>query len=193
MRLVAIGAAAVLILLGYVLWDATRDETPHTAADSRPASAAGPHTTAGGAGPALEHATPDARLTPMPAEVWDANPGEIPRHSDAFWDRVDEYPRIRLMAFVADCYKGGQPPKAKLKVTYRLAIRSHIVTMEDVRVVESTLTDPALADCMVRALAAAKFQDDEMPDFESSAEDPEDMLIRIEVLTRRFPPKKPRP
>jgi hypothetical protein len=181
MKWIAAVAAVVVIVLGVLLWTAMRDE---------PRAATGPDRV-------TARTTTDAATTAMPAVRHDARPdqpdgapGVFTLRSDPFWDRIDAYPRQHLLGFVTDCYKGGQSLKAKLKITYRLSIHNHVVTMRDIQVVDSTLTDPELEACMIRSLESAQFEDKEMPEFLSPDNDPEDLLIRIENLKRFLPEQK---
>jgi hypothetical protein len=104
-----------------------------------------------------------------------------------FFERVDDYSRQKLPSMVADCYKGGEDPKAKLKLHYRLSVERHVVTVRDVKVVEGTIKNQAVVDCMVRALEGVRFEDINMPDFLSAENDPETVRIRIESLKRFYP------
>jgi hypothetical protein len=186
-RLVAAAIGAVLIVLGVLLWQVTRDDAPVTAAqaDSAPAVARAPSEAgAPGGGPPRRAAPAITDARPMEIELPE-DPEEFtgvfrPKTAE-FWDHVDAYPH-RLLGFVSDCYKGGEDPKAKLKLSYRLSVVNRVVQVRDVKVVESTLKDATLEDCFVRSIQGARFDDAQMPDFESPEQDPEDLLIRIETL-----------
>jgi hypothetical protein len=178
MKWLAAAAAVVVIGLGVLLWQATRDGEAKPADDPSPL----PRPTAAiDAAPSVATPTTDAAPPPI-----DGEPGVFVVKSEEFWDRVDELPR-QLPSYVADCYKGGQERKAKLKVSYQLSITNHVVTLRDIKVVESTLTDPALQQCMIRSLEAVRFDDREMPDYLSPSTDPEVLMIRIEALKRFYP------
>lgn len=183
MRWIAAVAAVVLIVLGVLLWNATRDEPRAATTDPLPDPAV---VTIDASAAAISIVI---QFDAAPA-LLDGEPGVFKLRSEPFWDRIDEYPRQRLLSFVTDCYKGGQGLKAKLKLSYRLSIHNHIVTMRDIQVVDSTLTDPELEACMIRSLESAQFEDKEMPEFLSPDNDPEDLLIRIENLKRFYPEQK---
>jgi hypothetical protein len=196
-RLVAAAIGAVLIVLGVLLWQVTSDDTPVTAAqgDSAPAVAEVPSAPGAPGGVTAPRAAPaiaDAR--PMEVEIpEDPEPftGVLRPKTAEFWDHVDGFPH-RLLGFVSDCYKGGEDSKAKLKLSYRLSVVNRVVQIRDVKVVESTLKDATLEDCFVRSIQDARFDDDQMPDFESPEQDPEDLLIRIETLRPYGKKKQPR-
>ena len=117
----------------------------------------------------------------------DAAPAVFGVKSEEFWERSDHYQRTRMLSYVADCYQGGKHRKAKLKLTYELVVQNHQVTFRNIQIVDTTLGDEALEQCMVRALETAQFQDVEMPDYRTPSNDPEQILIRIENLKRFYP------
>jgi hypothetical protein len=189
MKLVAIGGAILLLVLGILLWQVTSDDSHASSAGSDEAASAG-------AGSSRSHAiTPAAPAkTAIPdanPAAPDAEPGVFRPRSTEFWDRVDEVGRDHLVGSVTDCYKGGEDLKAKIKVTYRLSIVKHEVTLRDVTLVESTVVDKRFEDCVVSTLAKLRWTDEEMPDFETPAtEEPEDFLLRVENLKRHFKGQK---
>ena len=122
--------------------------------------------------------------TPAPED----DPGPIKKFSEPFWERVDEVYSRKLLGFAADCYEGGKERKQKLKVSFKYDIVGGKVTVRDVKPVESTLNDPKLEACMVKAVGAATWNDKNMPDWSSAPEDEETLLIRIETL-KRFGPE----
>jgi hypothetical protein len=175
MKWVAAAAVVALAVLLYLLGEVTSESVPAAADARRPV--------ASDAAAVVAVARPDAAVHDAGP---DGEPGVFAVRSEAFWDRVDSYPR-RLMSYVADCYKGGKDRKAKLKVSYQLSVESHQVTLKNVRILDSTMFDEELEGCMVRSLESLKFVDKEMPDFLSNHDDPEELLIRIEGLKRFLP------
>ncbi|MBZ0232693.1 MAG: hypothetical protein K8M05_10220 [Deltaproteobacteria bacterium] len=132
---------------------------------------------------------------PLPPHVLPAgvmapeyDPGPIKKFSEPFWERVDETYSRRLLGFAADCYKGGKERKQKLKVAFRFNITGGKVSVTDVRPVESTLDDPALEACMLKAIAKATWDDKNMPDWTSSPDEEETIVVRISTL-KRFGPE----
>lgn len=132
---------------------------------------------------------------PLPAHVLpagvmseDDDPGPIKKFSEPFWERVDEVYSRKLLGYAADCYQGGKERKQKLKVAFRFNISGGKVSVTDVRQVESTLGDPKLEACMVKAIAAATWDDKNMPDWSSSADEEETLVVRISTL-KRFGPE----
>jgi hypothetical protein len=169
--LVAIGVLVVLLLQVFDEPDAPRGFDAVPVAVPRPPDAA-------------PVAAAPADAAPPAA---DAGPQVFAVKSEEFWDRVDEYPRHRMLSYVADCYKGGKHRKAKLKLTYELVVQNHQVTFRNIQIVDTTMGDEVLEQCMVRALEEAQFEDLQMPDYRTPTNDPEQILIRIENLKRFYP------
>jgi hypothetical protein len=129
---------------------------------------------------------PDVRPAGVMAPEDYAEP--VKKYSEQFWERVDETYARKLLGHAAECYAGGKDRKQKLKVAYRYRIAGGTVTIGDVRMVESTLGDPALEACMLKEIAAATWDDQHMPDWSSSAEEEETLVVRISTL-KRFGPE----
>ncbi len=193
MKWLAVAAALVVAAL-VVLWYEVRSPTAPAAAAAAPATAPAPPprpANLGAAAPAAGRLADDAPLDDdvLPAGVMapedDAAP--IVKFSDAFWERIDETYARRLLGYAADCYQGGKDRKQKLKLGFRFQIVGGQVSVRDVRVLESTLGDAALEACMTRAVAGATFVDRNMPDWSSTAEDEETLVVRISPL-KRFGP-----
>jgi hypothetical protein len=115
------------------------------------------------------------------------DPGPIRKFSEPFWERIDEVYSRKLLGYAADCYEGGKERKQKLKLSFKFDIAGGNVTVRDVKIVESTLGDPKLEQCMLEAVAGATWHDKNMPDWSSSPEDEEMLLVRISTL-KRFGP-----
>ena len=113
----------------------------------------------------------------------------IPVDSDEFYEVLDEVYSRRLTGITHDCYQGGLPPKAKLRLLFRWEIKGGEVSVHDVKVDESTLGAPKVEACMVKAVAAAHWRDPRMPDWATRVGEEERVLIRIENLKRFDPPK----
>lgn len=190
MKWVAAAAAVVVVALGILLWQASREE-PVSHADSSPVPPA-PITTAATA-PAPHPPAPMKNPITAPSGDDGSDEGPPPvyvANSPEMWDHVDETYKRRWDAFVVDCYRGGADRSAKLKINYTLAVQNHVVSLHNIQLVESTLNNADLQDCMMRSLADAHFPDNQMPDYESPADHPEEMVIRIENLKRFLPPKE---
>jgi hypothetical protein len=184
-------AAVVIGVLAVLLYKVVSDDAPPATADRAVVASArdGAAVTAGTRVIAdARPATADLPEGPEPAfpDDADASMDEFRVRGEEFFERVDWYSRQRLPELVADCYKGGEDRKAKLKLHYRVAIDRHKVTLRDITVVESTLKSAAVQDCMIRTLQGASFDDVNMPDFLSAENEPETVLIRIEALKRFY-------
>ena len=131
------------------------------------------------------HVNLDAAVPQIVEAEPDADSGPFRPLSVSFWDRIDQATRFELPRIAGDCYKSGQDRKAKLKVSYLVAISGGEMTFRNVQIVESTLTDKALETCMVKAIASARIKDEHMPDWVSPDDKPERALIRIEAIRPR--------
>lgn len=197
MKWIAVAAAIIAAAL-LLLWREVRSPgaTPAIAAPSAPqlpaAPVARPSANIGDPSRAAGAIMDDAPLAPgvRPAGVLapEDDPGPITKYSELFWERVDETYSRRLLGFAADCYGGGKERKQKLKVAFRFQIAGGKVTVKDVRQVESTMNDPALEACMLKAIANATWDDKNMPDWSSSPEEEETLVVRISTL-KRFGPE----
>jgi hypothetical protein len=186
-------AGGVLLVALLLLW---REVRSGDAAAPRPAAADAMRS--GGERPVLDPAPAPALVEddePTPPGVRPAgtlapedDTGPIKKYSEAFWERVDETYSRRLLGFAAPCYGGGKHRKQKLKLGFRFDIFEGTVVVRDVRVIESTLGDSRMEACMLEAVQKAAFKDPNMPDWQSSPDEEETLLIRIETL-KRFGPE----
>ncbi len=192
MKWLAVAAAVVVAALLGLWYQARSPGTSAAAANPpEPAAVVVRHPDRGappGAAPADDDAPLPANVRPAGTLAPEDDPGPIKKYSEPFWERVDETYSRRLLEFASDCYHGGKERKQKLKLAFRFDIAAGKVSVRDVRVVESTLGDPALEACMTKAVAAAAFDDPDMPDWSSSADEEETLLIRISTL-KRFGPQ----
>jgi hypothetical protein len=140
---------------------------------------------------AIDARTPTvARVAPASARpalaATDDEDAELPirPQSDAFWSRIDESYKRRLLGLAADCYRGGKDRKQKLKLGYRMVIQRGVVSVHDVRAIESTLGDEAVERCMRQAVASARFEDAVMPDWATPSGQEELLLVRVGSLGR---------
>ncbi len=183
MKWLALGCVAALIG-ALLLWRSLRAE-PQAAAP-----AAAPAPTAAATRPTARPA-PDLPAHPVvegPVAAFERDePDEdapIPIDSDEFFEQLDEVYSRRLTGVAHDCYEGGLPPKAKLRLLFRWQIKGGEVTIHDVKVHESTLGDAKVEACMVKAVANAHWRDPRMPDWTTRVGEEERVLIRIENLKR---------
>ncbi len=189
--IVAVGGV-VLIALALLLWREVRSgdaaaPPPVPAADTTARrSDHAPPTLA----PQLEDKATKPGVRPAGTLAPEDDSGPIKKYSDEFWERVDEVYSRRLLGHAAPCYTSGDKHrKAKLKLGFRFDITEGSVAVRDVRIIESTLDDPKLERCMMQAVSRAVFKDPNMPDWQSSPDEEETLLIRIETL-KRFGPEE---
>jgi hypothetical protein len=190
MRWLAAVAAVVAILVGALVWLGLRDGPPPAEPGLGSAVANPDRRTGDGVAIPIQVDADTGVANQLPDELPDAAMTEFKLRSDPFWDRVDDYPRQRLLGFIADCYTGGEARKAKLKLAYQLTIRDHTVRLENIRVVETTLVNKTVEQCMIKTLQDVAFEDQQMPDWVSPDDDPETILIRVENLKRFVPEQK---
>lgn len=185
MKWLALGVVAVLIgallLLRGLRSDAAAAKPD--ARPARPAAAAAPAPSARPAPSLPEHPEVEGPVAAFERPEEDETaPFKV--DSDEFYEQLDEVYSRRLNGFTHDCYQGGQHRKAKVRLLFRWEIKGGAVSVKDVRVDESTLGDPALEACMVKAVAGAHWTDARMPDWSTKVGEDERLLIRIENLKR---------
>lgn len=144
--------------------------------------------------PAGRNAAPvDEEEAPEPVPA--GPPPKLDVNSTEFYQRFYEMLGSRLTKEAAFCYNGGKERDQKVKFSYKVFIRDGRVTMRDVKMVLSTLGDPALERCMQEKVAAfASWKDEAFPDYELEDE----VLIRVRALKKHkqeedreyFPPTK---
>lgn len=185
MKWLALGVVAVLIgalvLLRGLRGDAAAAKPEPAATRPTPAPAARPTTAPAAAAPAEDEPPVPVAAFERPEEDETA-PFKV--DSDEFYEQLDEVYSRRLNGFTHDCYQGGKQRKAKVRLLFRWEIKAGAVSVKDVRVDESTLGDPALEACMVKAVAGAHWSDPRMPDWATKVGEDERLLIRIENLKR---------
>ncbi|MBL8622038.1 MAG: hypothetical protein JNK64_12060 [Myxococcales bacterium] len=185
MKWLALGVVAVLIG-ALLLLRGLRSDAAAAKPDAPPArpAAAAPTTPTARPAPALpEHPVVEGPVAAFERPEEDETaPFKV--DSDEFYEQLDEVYSRRLSGFTHDCYQGGQHRKAKVRLLFRWEIKGGAVSVKDVRVDESTLGDPALEACMVKAVAGAHWTDARMPDWSTKVGEDERLLIRIENLKR---------
>jgi hypothetical protein len=115
----------------------------------------------------------------------EAKPQKLDPASDAFFYKFDEQIPPALTAEAAKCYEGGLHRvhrNAKVKLGYKIKIKDGVLSVADVKVIESTVNDKALEDCFAREVAKVTWTDDELPDW---AQDDE-LVIRPERGMKKF-------
>jgi hypothetical protein len=128
-----------------------------------------------------------AGLADVAAKVQEAkaNEGKVDINSDAFFIRFDELVPQLTTRNAAKCYTGGLGRvhrNQKVKLAFKDTIKNGVVTITDVKVVESTINDQALIDCFVREVAATTWNDDGLPDWQQDDE----LVIRPERGMKKF-------
>lgn len=123
-------------------------------------------------------------------------PKKLDPASEEFFLRFDEMIASRLTKEAASCYRGNQQRDQKVKFSFIKHVKDGRVTLSNVKIVTSTLTDPTLQSCMFDKVANFNnWKDDEFPDI-TGLED--EVLIRIRALKKHqqeedreyFPPTK---
>jgi hypothetical protein len=105
--------------------------------------------------------------------------------SDAFTYRFDEAVTPNLTMNAAKCYTGGLNRvhrNQKTKLAMKLRIKDGVVSVADVKMVETTIDDKTLNDCFMREVAKTTWTDDQLPDWEQD----EELLIRPERGMKKF-------
>lgn len=173
----AVAAASV------VLWRAARPRETRVAVSSR--SDAGP-AHAEPAQPRNAPREPGPVVPVRDAGAPDARLGILAADSEAFSKRLDVDIPARLRASVARCDRTGHALDEVLKVSFLLRIQSGEVSTSDVRVVESTLGDAALEQCMLHSILDSRFRVEDLPDFQEEHE----LFIRLRTLGKYRTPEE---
>jgi hypothetical protein len=132
-------------------------------------------------------ATRGAELAQVTQQIAEAQgkPTKLDPASDAFFYRFDEAIPPALTAEAAKCYTGGLRRvhrNQKVKLGYKIHIRDGVVSIADVRVVESTVSDKALEECFALEVGKVTWRDDELPDWTQDDE----LVIRPERGMKKF-------
>lgn len=112
-------------------------------------------------------------------------PQKLDPASDAFFYKFDEQVPPALTLEAAKCYTGGLRSvhrNAKVKLGYTIKIKDGVLSVSDVKVIESTVNDKALEDCFAREVAKVTWKDDELPDWSQNDE----LVIRPERGMKKF-------
>jgi hypothetical protein len=169
----ALAVIAVLVLIWRQLPEPGGVESPATVEVAPVAHAAG-------AAPAGEVATVAQVANNAPAPA-----GKIDPASDEFFYRFDDLQPSMLTRNAASCYTGGLHRvhrNSKVKLAFKDRIKNGVVSVEDVKVVESTIDDPELVACFVREVQQTTWKDDALPDW---AQD-DQLIIRPERGMKKY-------
>ena len=154
-KLLVIGALAVILLLVVVMYGirARVDAAPVAPASAAVASRPAPITT---------HAPVElVKVAPSDGD------GKVNANSDEFFDRfVERQPKVASHAAMT-CYRGGLHRRTMdqwIRFSFVGHIKNGEVTFSDVKTKESRLDDKELEDCMLAAVANARWHDDSLPD-----------------------------
>ena len=163
--LVAISIAG----FAFALWLARGGDPPSSSAETPPAAT--PTTSARMAPRLVRPTAASSAATAAAPAVRKLNP-----KSERYAHRMDDQVPQRLYAMASRCYKGGSGRDQRLDVTYKIRVSDGAVSIGDVRVVESTLSDPQLERCVLGTIGNATWRDDELPDVQEEG----DLFMRVE-------------
>ena len=179
-KLLAAGGVILLVLAALLLYElkgtTTVDAAPtvHATLD-HPADTIAPTPMKPAAPVAVAPVDPDA-------------PKKIRTDSDAFFFEFDDVQPKRLMKQAAKCYTAQNrvsDRNAKMKLTFKDHIVNGEVTITDVKMVESTLNNKALEQCMIEKVSAYHWHNDVLPDWVQD----DMLLVRPEMGMRKFSPE----
>jgi hypothetical protein len=153
-KLLVAGALAVIVLLGFVLYE-IHAQAPAVAVIASPVAGS----VASRPAP-ITHAVAKVVATPDGDNRVNAN-------SDEFFDRfVERQPKVASRAAMT-CYRGGVHRRTMdqwIRFSFVGHIKNGEVTFSDVKTKESRLDDKELEDCMLAAVATTHWHDDSLPD-----------------------------
>ena len=114
-----------------------------------------------------------------------ADSGKIDPASDEFFFKFYDLQPHMLTREAAKCYTGGLHRvhrNQKLKLGFRNHIEHGEVTVTGVHIIESTINDPELVDCFVKAVAGTHWHEERLPDYDESDE----LVIRPERGMKKY-------
>lgn len=181
-----IAGALALLVLAVVLWMQIRSPGAEPAV-AGPAAPAPEGSVAVAATPAAAKGQAAIAQTAPPDDELDLpeRTGKIDPRSDEFFNRFDEVVPRELTRNAARCYEGrhGQLHRNQgMKLTYKIRIAGGQVTIRDVVVKESTISDPALETCFLQEVGRSTWKDDELPDWEQEDE----LVLRPERGMKKY-------
>lgn len=172
-------ATVVVLALLALLWIQIRE----------PAAAVAPSPKADVAAPAAAPAAPttasELAIAAQKMREAQASGGKIDPASDSFTYRFDESVTPNLTMNAAKCYTGGLNRvhrNQKTKLAMKMHIKDGVVSVSDVKIVETTIPDKALNDCFVREVAKTTWTDEQLPDWQQD----EELVIRPERGMKKF-------
>lgn len=171
----AVGVIALLVLLWMQIREPAAAVTPAPKREVAQAAAPAP----------MKNASDLAIAAQKMREVQEHS-GKLDPASDAFIYHFDEAVPPMLTMQAAKCYTGGlnrvhRNQKTKLK--FDIAVKNGVVSVSNVKVAETTISDKALNDCFVREVAKVSWTDDMLPDW---TQKDEELLIRPERGMKKF-------
>lgn len=110
-------------------------------------------------------------------------PAKLEPTSPAFITRVDDVIPARLYREAAHrCYDARQPPDQKVRLAIRLRIEGGELYVHEATVLDGTVQDPGITECIRSAVAGATWREDDMPDWEGEDE----LLVRLGGMKKHF-------
>jgi hypothetical protein len=172
----AAGALAVIAVL-VLIW-----REVHKTTEVAPAAPAG--ALAASSAPAVVPTGGVAKVAQLADKV-QAQAGKIDPASDEFFYRFDDLQPSMLTRNAASCYTGGLHRvhrNAKVKLAFKDRIKNGVVSVEDVRIVESTIGDQELVACFLREVQKTTWKDDALPDWTQD----DQLVIRPERGMKKY-------
>ena len=174
-------AAATVIVLALLalLWIQIREPAAAVAPTPAREVAAAPVVTGS------PHNASELALAAQKVREAAARGDKIDPASDSFTYRFDEAVPPMLTMNAAKCYTGGLDRvhrNQKVKLGYKIQIKDGVVSVHDVKVVESTINDQKLINCFIAEVAKTTWRDDQLPDWQQDDE----LVIRPERGMKKF-------
>lgn len=152
---IAIGAVALVGFAVFLLLELGADGEPATkvaAAADRPLTEA--------IAPAVKLPVLPDLDPPKPTD----GPKKLDPQSDEFFYQFDEMVPKKLTMAAAECYKGGLDRNQHLKLGFDNVIKNGVVSVRNLKILDSSFGDPVLEQCMVRKVAEVTWKNDALPD-----------------------------
>lgn len=104
-------------------------------------------------------------------------------NSEDFFERVDVAIPRQLYARAAECDTGDAGRNEKVKLQVRVRAENKEISVLEANILESTIVNKSLENCIRDAVKNARWDDEEMPNWE----DEDEILIRVRGMKKHIP------
>jgi len=172
-------AGALLLVLLVLMWRSMDSAaTPSVAQPVEKVAALSPSSATPSVKPVVTNqTTPASTDVPVVESVTD-KPEKLDPMGDEFFHKFIDFVPNRLSRDAAECYltPGAVHRNQKLVLKFDMRVRDGVVTVQNMKVDQSTLNNPALESCFIQKVSRVTWKDDALPDYDW----PDELVIRPE-------------